>query len=209
MRRAIPSGIAIGTETNCAPIVSLGFQPNPFTVPYDLISAAGAAHGVLWQVRHASSLIVIGRARLSVGPLAAFENIGRLQAGLPFRMQGIGGVGLHPAGKAFIQPQIVPPSHGDKVAKPLVRHFMGDDQKDELPLELEELFDDFLLEDPEELEEPDFAADGEADGEAVEEDEGDDAFDSEYAGTSDVDPALAAAWTPAETDWLFCCAALT
>ena len=83
------------------------------------------------------------------------------------------------------------------------------DEEDEL-LELEEFADDFLLED----EELDFVADGEleeeeAEGDADEEAEGDEACDSEYAGTSDVDPALAAAWTAAETDWLFCCAALT
>src|SRR5262249_21910369 len=60
---------AIGTDRICAPIVSLSFHPKPFAVPYDLVSAAGAAAAVLWQLRQALSRIAIGRARLSVGPI--------------------------------------------------------------------------------------------------------------------------------------------
>jgi hypothetical protein len=34
-------------------------------------------------------------------------------------MQCVGRQGLHPAGEAFIEPEIVPPGHGDEVAEPL------------------------------------------------------------------------------------------
>ena len=48
------------------------------------------------------------------------------QQHFPVGLQLVRHLGRHPAGKAFIQPQIVPPRHGDKVAEPLVRHFMRD-----------------------------------------------------------------------------------
>ncbi len=37
---------------------------------------------------------------------------------------------LHPGGKAFVEPDVVPPLHGDQVAEPLVRHLMSDDDGD-------------------------------------------------------------------------------
>ena len=36
----------------------------------------------------------------------------------------------HPGGKTFVQPKIVPPCHRDEIAKPHVRHFVGDDRED-------------------------------------------------------------------------------
>src|ERR1700722_5529697 len=47
-------------------------------------------------------------------------------------MEVVGGVGLHPAGEAFVEPEVVPPSHGDQVAEPLMRHFMGNHLKHQL-----------------------------------------------------------------------------
>ena len=46
---------------------------------------------------------------------------------VPLRMPGLQRLILHPRGEAFIQPDIVPPIHGDHVAEPLVRHLVGDD----------------------------------------------------------------------------------
>ncbi len=75
----------------------------------------------------------VGR-RGGVGRLTGLEDALRLQARAPFRMQGVGGIGLHPAGKPFVEPQIVPPLHGHQVAEPLVRHLVRDHQKDQLPV---------------------------------------------------------------------------
>ena len=73
---------------------------------------------------------------LSIRTLAALEDVRRLQAGLPFRVQGVRGVRLHPPGKALVEPEVVPPRHRDKVAEPLMCHFVADDDEDELPLAL-------------------------------------------------------------------------
>ena len=34
---------------------------------------------------------------------------------------------LHPAREAFVEPEVVPPRHGDEIAEPLVRHFVRED----------------------------------------------------------------------------------
>ena len=47
-----------------------------------------------------------------------------------------GGLVLHPAGEALVEPQIVPPRHGDEVAEPLVRHLVGFGAEDVLALAL-------------------------------------------------------------------------
>ncbi|MCY1171662.1 hypothetical protein D9M73_117800 [compost metagenome] len=39
---------------------------------------------------------------------------------------------LHPRGETLVEPQIIPPFHGDQIAEPLVRHFMRDDGEDTL-----------------------------------------------------------------------------
>ena len=31
---------------------------------------------------------------------------------------------FHPGGEALVQPQIVPPGHGDEITEPLVSHFV-------------------------------------------------------------------------------------
>src|SRR6185295_20008828 len=56
------SGTDIGTDTTCAPIGSVMFQPKPLFGPYLSISVCGAAATVLWQRRQAGLLILIGRA---------------------------------------------------------------------------------------------------------------------------------------------------
>ena len=53
-----------------------------------------------------------------------------VEPALPVGMERFGGLGLHPAGEAFIEPDIVPPRHGDEIAEPLMRHFVGDDAED-------------------------------------------------------------------------------
>ena len=59
-----------------------------------------------------------------------------VDVGAPVGMEVLGGLVRHPAGEAFVQPQIVPPAHGDQVAEPLVRHFMRLDSEDLLALVL-------------------------------------------------------------------------
>ena len=46
------------------------------------------------------------------------------QGRVPFRVQTLRGAAFHPRRKTFVEPQVVPPAHGDQVAEPLVRHFM-------------------------------------------------------------------------------------
>jgi hypothetical protein len=48
---------------------------------------------------------------------------------VPFRMQAVGGARFHPRGEAFVQPQVVPPRHGDQIAEPLVRDFVRGHQE--------------------------------------------------------------------------------
>ena len=62
-----------------------------------------------------------------VGVFASLEDGQCLEARFPLGMQRIRDEGLHPAGETFVQPQVIPPGHGDEVAEPLVRHFVGDD----------------------------------------------------------------------------------
>ncbi len=50
----------------------------------------------------------------------------------PVRMQVVDGLGGHPGGEALVEPEVVPPVHGDQVAEPLVRHLVGDGAGDVL-----------------------------------------------------------------------------
>ena len=43
---------------------------------------------------------------------------------IPFRLPLRDRLAFHPRGKAFIEPNVVPPLHGNQIAKPLVRHFV-------------------------------------------------------------------------------------
>ncbi len=45
---------------------------------------------------------------------------------LPAGIEFVGGLVLHPGGEALVEPDIVPPAHGDEIAGPLMRHFMRD-----------------------------------------------------------------------------------
>src|SRR5689334_422830 len=53
-----------------------------------------------------------------------------VQPSLPLRIEMLGRLLLHPAGKTLVEPEIVPPAHGDEIAEPLVRHLMREDGKD-------------------------------------------------------------------------------
>ena len=44
----------------------------------------------------------------------------------PGGVEVIAGLGLHPAGEAFVKPQVVPPRHRHQIAEPLVRGFVRD-----------------------------------------------------------------------------------
>ena len=46
--------------------------------------------------------------------------------GAGHREDVVGGKILHPRGKALVEPEVVPPLHGDQVAEPLVRELVGD-----------------------------------------------------------------------------------
>src|SRR6266480_7010733 len=49
------------------------------------------------------------------------------QPNFPARIEMRGAFAPHPGGETFVQPKIVPPSHSDEIAEPLVRSFMRDD----------------------------------------------------------------------------------
>ena len=49
---------------------------------------------------------------------------------VPFGMHGFNGLVLHPRSEAFVEPDVVPPLHGDEIAEPLMRHFVCDDEGD-------------------------------------------------------------------------------
>ena len=52
---------------------------------------------------------------------------------LPLGIQRIGGLVSHPGREALVEPEVVPPGHRHEVAKPHVRHLVGDDPRDGLP----------------------------------------------------------------------------
>ena len=56
-----------------------------------------------------------------------------IEPGFPLRIELLGRLFLHPAGKALVEPEIVPPAHGDEIAEPLMRHLMCDDAEDAAP----------------------------------------------------------------------------
>ena len=53
-----------------------------------------------------------------------------VEPGLPLRIEMLGRLHLHPGGEALVEPEIVPPAHGDEIAEPLVRDLMGEDAED-------------------------------------------------------------------------------
>src|ERR1700738_2014924 len=55
---------------------------------------------------------------------------GRLKPDRPARVELLGGFRLHPAGEALVEPEVVPPRHGDKIAKPEMRHLVRENDED-------------------------------------------------------------------------------
>mmetsp|Transcript_88145 Transcript_88145/g.247956 ORF Transcript_88145/g.247956 Transcript_88145/m.247956 type:complete len:470 (-) Transcript_88145:295-1704(-) len=53
---------------------------------------------------------------------------------LPIRLELVGGEGLGPIGEALIEPEVVPPLHGDQVPEPLVGKLVRDHRADPLLL---------------------------------------------------------------------------
>src|SRR5205085_5886464 len=45
---------------------------------------------------------------------------------LPLWIEFLGALGSHPGGESFVQPKIIPPGHGDEIAKPHMRGLVGD-----------------------------------------------------------------------------------
>jgi hypothetical protein len=64
------SGTAIGTDRICAPTVSWSFHPNPFTVPYVAVKAAGLpilrTVGQVGRIERRLAIGVAGKRRLDV-----------------------------------------------------------------------------------------------------------------------------------------------
>ena len=68
-----------------------------------------------------------------IEPHRALAPVDAAEQRLPLRVDRGGGLGLHPRGEALVQPDVVPPGHGDQIAEPLVRHFVRGDDEDVLP----------------------------------------------------------------------------
>ena len=51
------------------------------------------------------------------------------QRRFPLRVQRFLDLAFHPGRETLVEPQIVPPVHGDEIAEPLVRHFVRDGGK--------------------------------------------------------------------------------
>ncbi len=58
--------------------------------------------------------------------------VGDVGGEVPLGVPVLRGLALHPGGEALVEPQVVPPLHGDHVAEPLVRHLVRDDGGDVL-----------------------------------------------------------------------------
>lgn len=53
--------------------------------------------------------------------------VDELRPNLPFRVQVVDGVPSDPGSETFVEPQLIPPVHSNKVAKPLVSKFVSND----------------------------------------------------------------------------------
>jgi len=73
---------------------------------------------------------------LGIGIAPILEEGLGLEPGLPFGVEHIGGMDLHPARETLVEPEIVPPVHRHQIAEPLMRHLMRDDGKDTLAVGL-------------------------------------------------------------------------
>src|SRR5215469_13890321 len=51
---------------------------------------------------------------------------------VPLRFPGLDWLALHPGSEALVEPDVVPPFHGDEIAEPLMSHLMCDDAGDRL-----------------------------------------------------------------------------
>ncbi len=60
--------------------------------------------------------------RVGVESLASSADVVEIE--IPFRPERLNRFARHPCREAFVEPDIVPPFHGDEIAEPLVRHFV-------------------------------------------------------------------------------------
>ncbi len=67
--------------------------------------------------------VVGAESRLRVRSRSWATSSGMFHSGCHFASGLVG----HPGGEALVEPEVVPPLHGDHVAEPLVRHLVGDD----------------------------------------------------------------------------------
>ena len=85
-------------------------------------------------VEHRHRLALVGNRLLDrvrgaprVGAHRILLALVAVEPALPLRIEVLGRLHLHPGGEAFVEPQVVPPAHGDEIAEPLVRDLVGDD----------------------------------------------------------------------------------
>ena len=72
------------------------------------------------------------RCHIGIQAHCTLAAIDAVQVALPFRVEMRGRLAFHPAGKTFVEPQVIPPRHGYEIAEPLVCNFMGVRCKDAL-----------------------------------------------------------------------------
>ena len=63
-------------------------------------------------------------SNIRINAHCAFATINSVDIGLPLWVEMMRRFALHPAGKTFVEPKIVPPLHRHQIAEPLVRDFM-------------------------------------------------------------------------------------
>ncbi len=65
---------------------------------------------------------------------------GLAQQDLPVGVQVVDRLAFHPGGEALVEPEVVPPAHGDQIAEPLVGHLVGDGDRNVLAILLAGVF---------------------------------------------------------------------
>ena len=68
------------------------------------------------------------RQRIRVESAAGLAHV--IEFEIPFRLPRLNRLARHPCGETLIEPNIVPPFHGNQVAEPLVSHLMSDHRCD-------------------------------------------------------------------------------
>jgi hypothetical protein len=80
---------------------------------------SGRRHGLPNRARGVEAIDVHRLQRVARGGKARVER----------RFPLVDDFALHPRGKAFVQPEVVPPRHGHQIAEPLMGELVGDDDR--------------------------------------------------------------------------------